>query len=385
MGPLFIKYLLHMISIARRVVTVFAIVTIFTALGYTEAANAQTVGLKGWQLNDTNTGLAGVGVDRNTLPVYTGPTDVPAGTTIRLQKITTPLNLRAGNITLDRVWVHPTTSSGTSGMITTYDVNIGGGAQNGPVTIMDSDIDGSAVTDTHIYGDCAVRGAANLYRNNMWGMGSGICYFGAASMTNVVIEQNYVHNLRGGLVLGTEQSHNESGTIRDFSGTSMVWRNNQLISKSGSDSGALFNQAYTGPINNVLIEGNLMDSYGWDLVLEPNPNSIGNNMRARDNRFGLSGYGVGYVSGSAGWAEWSSNYLYDATKTNAAGAPAPCPGGACVNTAPSTPAPTVTISATPTLSPADNHRVSLGPQRTQQAALHQTDGQARKQLQVSKP
>lgn len=275
--------------------------------------------LLGWQLTASNTGLAGAGVDRNSLPVYTGPSTPPAGTVIRLQKITKPLNLLNGNITLDRVWMQPTTASGLGGMLVTYDTDYGAdhGAP-GPVTIMDSDFDGSLVTDPMIYQECAVRGAANAYRNNMFGMGSGICIFGSPAMPNMIIENNYVHDIRGGIVNG-EQSHNETATVRNFSGTSMIWRGNYLVSKSGSDSGALFIQAWAGPIRNVTVDSNYMDSYGWDLFLDPNAFGY-SNMIATDNRFGKSGYGASAVQAGPGWTQFTNNYYYDATRTDAKGA-----------------------------------------------------------------
>jgi hypothetical protein len=190
----------------------------------------------------------------------------------------------------------------------------------GPVTIMDSDIDGSLVNDTMIYADAAVRGVANLYRNNIFGSGTGIAVFGSSAMPNVVIEGNYVHDLRAGMYGNpAQQSHNESATIRSFNGNSLVFRNNRLISKSGSDSGALFIQAWAGPIKNVSVEGNYLDSFGWDLPLEANANGY-SNMSANNNRFGKSGYGAGYVTGGSGWAQWTNNYWYDATKTDAIGA-----------------------------------------------------------------
>src|SRR5512145_2230929 len=52
--------------------------------------------LKGWQLNEFNTGLAGVGIDRSILPLYTG-SDTPAdGSVIREMRIEKQLNLSAG-------------------------------------------------------------------------------------------------------------------------------------------------------------------------------------------------------------------------------------------------------------------------------------------------
>jgi len=84
-----------------------------------------------------------------------------------------------------------------------------------------------------------------------------------------------------------------------------------MESKTGYDSGTLFIQAWAGPINNTLIEGNMMETYGWCIPLEYNNYGYGNNMRSRNNRFVRLGFGPGYVTGGPGWAEWTENYYYD--------------------------------------------------------------------------
>jgi hypothetical protein len=69
-------------------------------------------------------------------------------------------------------------------------------------------------------------------------------------------------------------------------------------------------------------------------------------MQAINNRFGTSGYGVGYVSGGPGWAVWSNNYIYDAGDPDGRGAVASCPGGACAAASDTTP-PTVSTRIIP--------------------------------------
>jgi hypothetical protein len=284
----------------------------------------------GWQLTATNVGLARLGLSCDSLPLYTGSSKPAAGTTISLKKITSSeLDLSNGNITLDRVCVKPSSAGNRASIIFGYNPDTGGN-QLGPATIMDSDIDGSVTSNNLIYATCAFRGAGSLYRNNIWGMGSGICYFDSPSVPTSVIEQNYVHDLRSGMYGSpSQQSHNESATIRSFGGTSMVWRNNKLVSKSGADSGALFIQTYAGKIQNVSLVGNYFDSYGYDLPLEAGYGNSYSNMQAVNNRFVISGYGVGYTTGGPGWAVWSGNYIYDPNAVDAKGKAASCPGGTC--------------------------------------------------------
>ena len=73
-------------TLTSTIITLSVLVSGF-ALALPALASAQTT-LYGWQLTTSNTGLAGVGVDRNTLPLYTGSCTPPAGTTITLKKIT---------------------------------------------------------------------------------------------------------------------------------------------------------------------------------------------------------------------------------------------------------------------------------------------------------
>lgn len=284
----------------------------------------------GWQLSESTVGLARLGISCDSLPTYTGPSKPASGTAISMKKITlSELDLSNGNITLDRVCVKPSSAGNRASIIFGYNPDTGDN-QLGSITIKDSDIDGSSASNNLIYATCAFRGAGSLYRNNIWGMGSGICYFGSSSVTTSVIEQNYVHDLRAGMYGSpSQQSHNESATIRSFTGTSMVWRNNKLISKSGADSGALFIQTYAGKIQNVTLDGNYFDSYGYDLPLEASYGNSYSNMQAVNNRFVISGYGVGYTTGGPGWAVWSNNHIYDQNAVDAKGKLASCPGGTC--------------------------------------------------------
>ncbi len=287
--------------------------------GTTQKSYVVVVQLMGWQLNETNTGLAGAGIDKNSLPVYDGPSTLEQGTVISLKKITTPLILVNGNITLDRCWIQPADTWGVGSLVFTYDPFMGTASQY-PNTIIDCDIDGSAITDPYVYADCAVRGIATVQRSNIFGMGDGICVFGSGQL-NALIENNYVHDLRGG-IYGGQQSHNESATIRSFDGTSLIWRNNYLISRTGSDSGALFIQAWAGYIDHVLIEGNLFYTANWCIALEANNFGYGNDMKANNNRFVDYGYGPVAVSGGPGWAEWTENYYDDPADPDHKGEPA---------------------------------------------------------------
>ena len=71
-------------------------------------------------------------------------------------------------------------------------------------------------------------------------------------------------------------------------------------------------QAYSGFYNHVLIQGNLLYTGNYDLVLMGyGENTYGNDIRARNNRFVKYGYGPVWVSSGPGFAEWTENYYDD--------------------------------------------------------------------------
>jgi len=283
-------------------------------------------GAFGWELDATNTGLAGAGIDKNTLPLYTG-TDTPtAGTTISLKKITLPtMFCAAGNITFDRCWFAPSGAAfdTRAGYIFGYDPDLAAN-QLGDVTFLDCDIDGSAITSSDVFHACAFRGAGSLYRCNIFGFGGAVAYVGSNTVTTSTIEHCYCHDNRGGL-FGTpeQQSHNEQVFIFQFGGTSFNIRNNKFLSFTGSDSAAVFIQCWD-VIQNVVLEGNALDTIGWDLALEQHGQSYAN-MSCISNRFGTSGIGPAYVDGGTGWAVWTNNFRWVPANPNQAGAVVPSP------------------------------------------------------------
>jgi hypothetical protein len=261
--------------------------------------------LMGWQLNEANTGLAGAGIDKNTLPVYTGSGTPAYGTTISLQKITKPLWLINGNITLDRCWIQPTSALTPEGLIITY--NYGDGWTPAPYssTIKDCDIDGTTMSAQAVAGACAVRGLANVIRCNIFGMGTGIAIFSYALKADCLVENNYVHDLRA-----YTGSHNESATVRSYLGNSLIWRNNRFVDKTGNDSGALFVQPFSTNIQHVLVEGNLLESYNYCIGIGNYGSNTYSDFKVKNNRFVKGGFGPVWLNNGVGFAEWTDNY-YD--------------------------------------------------------------------------
>ena len=277
--------------------------------------------LKGWLLTETNTGLAGVGIAKESLPLYTGPSRPASGAVIREQRIETGLDLSAGDITVERCWIHPLSIGSGMSVIVTYDNNHDTAPAPAPVTIRDSDIDGTALPQDNA--SLGFGGNGTVERCHIYGTGSGIAILHAGTSIPALVQGNYVHGLRAWGDPTTTGSHNDGFTIRDYAGPSVVVRNNRFDCSSGNDTGAFFIQPYAGPIDNVLAEGNLLEGGGYNIVLERKNYDYGRNLRIIDNRFHPTGCGVGYVAQGGlgyGWGEWSENYLNDATQPNNKGA-----------------------------------------------------------------
>lgn len=276
--------------------------------------SAAPAGTPGWQLTASNTGLAAQGLDCDSLPVYTGGGEPAAGTVISGMRIETPLTLFAGNITIEKSCIRPTKLNEGAHLVTTNGP-CGNSCQvtSAPVTIRDSDIDGSKLSATTIAKSCAFLGVATLQRNYMHDMGSGICFFNTGKNLDATAEGNYVTKLRAG-----GDSHNDGATIRDFETGSnpqrqLVFRNNRIDCSTGHDTGAMFIQTYGGNIDNVTLQGNLLEGGGYNLGLEAGFDNIyGRNMRAIDNRFNSTGWGPSYVTDKGlgyKWAEWRDNFM----------------------------------------------------------------------------
>jgi hypothetical protein len=291
--------------------------------------------LRGWELTETNTGLAALGLSCDDLEVYTGPSKPDAGAVISERRIESSLDLSNGDIVIERSCIRPTSVGGGMAVVTTTDVNQcddeGCAVTSSMVTIRDSDIDGSLISPENIAYSCAFQGVGTLERNHVHDTGSGICFFGTGNTLDAIADGNYVHDLRAFGDPATTGSHNESFTIRDFDPSDnpdrrLVVRNNRLDCDTGNDSGAMFIQAYAGYIDQVRLEGNLLEGNGYQLVLEANGSGYGMSMAAVDNRFSGTGYGPGYVDDGGqgyGWTTWEDNYIDDPSRPDHRGDPIP--------------------------------------------------------------
>ncbi len=288
-------------------------------------------GTPGWKLTEKNTGLSAAGLNCDTLPLYTGPAAPGTGTVISGKRIEQALVLFAGNITVEKSCIRPTKLSEAAPLVTTNGPCGSNSCQvtGAPVTIRDSNIDGSRLSASTIAKSCAFLGVGTLQRNYITGMGSGICFYNTGSTLNALAEGNYVRGLRT-----AGDAHNDGATIRDFPldrnpSRTLAFRNNRIDCSTGQDTGALFIQTYGGDIDNVTVEGNLLEGGGYQLGLESSHgNQYGRNMRSINNRFTGSGWGAAYVTANGvgySWAVWQDNHLLDPNAPDAKGKPANTP------------------------------------------------------------
>jgi hypothetical protein len=279
--------------------------------------------LKGWELNEANTGLAGVGIDKNTLPLCKLQPDpwshfiiLPAGSVIREMRIESPLDLSAGNITIERCWIRPLTAGLGSPIIQAYSPNL----KN---VIKDSEVDGTGIIDDSVIGySFAIDGVADVEGCSIHDTGSGIAIYGDKAVN---IENNYIYHLRNGYVdrVGMGWSHTDGYTTRGYNGPLLSVRNNRIVADTRYCTGAFFLQTTDGShIDNILIQGNLFEA-GSGLVMEIKfGGSYGNNKQVINNRFlGGRGYTQNFDTPLEPpiWDVWSDNYVYDPTAPDARG------------------------------------------------------------------
>lgn len=292
-------------------------------------AEAPSGGLRGWELTAKNTGLAGVGLDCASLPLYTGSQKPAAGANIH-DVITTPMDLSNGGITLDRVCVRPTSVGQGLPVLTTTDYNICCNAAPTVVTISNSDIEGAALSLHDAAMSIGFMGIANLRNNYVHDFGSGLALFNTGSSLSAVVEGNYVTHLLAYGAPGSDGNHSDGFTIRDFvlkdvPSRPAIIRNNRFDCSSANATGAFFIQTYGGDIGNVTLTGNLLEGGGYQLGMNEMGGNTYENLAASDNRFNNTGYGPAYVQDGPGWSVWKDNYLDAPSQPDHRGAPVPKP------------------------------------------------------------
>lgn len=265
----------------------------------------------GWEVTTSNIGLAGLGIDGNSLPLYTGPTAPPAGTLIENRLITVGLALYNGDIIVRKCLFRPTSVSAGAAMIVTYNNSPPYQTTPTTVTIEDCEFDGTLLSDYDAAWAVGFKGIANMYRNYIHHFGGGIGFTSTGMQLDAIVENNYVTDLVSYGDSATTGNHCDGFTIREFNAsqnparTAMI-RNNRFDCHTTNASGACFLQANIDNIDNVTIQGNLLEGNGYNLVLEEKYNTY-NNMSCINNRFNVQGFGAHYYTGPD-WVQWRENY-----------------------------------------------------------------------------
>jgi hypothetical protein len=283
--------------------------------------------LMGWDLNAANTGLAPHGLVGSQLPLYMGPSVIPAGSVISGVRFETNIDLSRGNIVIEKCCFKPTPAGYGQGLplATTTDF------QREPyppapskVIIRDCEFDGSLLSAERAAFAVGFWGIADLQRNYFHHLGGGFALYNTGSQLDSLVEGNYVVDMIAWGNPATTGNHIDAFSIRDFSAAqrparTAIIRNNRFDPTTQSNvTGAFFIQPLWERIDNVTIEGNLLAGAGWCLGLEQKTGY--SNMKAINNRFAPTGFGATYYEGP-GWTTWQENYRYDPTKIDAKGAP----------------------------------------------------------------
>lgn len=278
-------------------------------------------GVRGWRLSTRNIGLGRFGLSCDDLPTYGGPAKPAFGAKIVGKLVTVPLDLSNGGVKVRRSCIRPTSPGHLNNFLvsTTTCGDTCYPPARGRTVITDSEISGYGMTPDQIAGSCGFMGVADIKRTLLRGMGTGICIMDTGTKKSVLIEQNYVTDLRA-----ASGSHNEAATVRDFrgEGRSVVFRNNRLaIHLDGHTSGGLFIQPTWLSIYHLDVVGNLIEGIGYNLVVtnsQPGEGAEYDHIRAINNRFRSQGYGPTSIEGP-GWDVWRDNYHYAPNRDGARG------------------------------------------------------------------
>lgn len=271
--------------------------------------NNESAELKGWELNESNTGLKGDysklteldinGADEalGYLPAW-GTLTIYANKTIENKIIRDELDLSAGGITLRKCLIKPAS------------VGTGMSVVHGSDFILENcEIDGSLLSDTSHTAISITTGSC--YRSNIHGISTGIYIAKTGSATSYFVN-NYIHDLSY-----TEGSgaHMDGITVRQNDGKGeLIIKNNRVICGNADHStGAFFSQTSAGSIDYVTISNNLFEGYGYCFYLDNNGDngSYGSNIVIDNNRMNAYSGAAGPVIVEITGAVFTDNYRYD--------------------------------------------------------------------------
>jgi len=255
----------------------------------------------GWQLSAASTGLSGAGIDRTTLPVFTGT--VTAGMTLSRVKITSALDLSSvPNVTLDRVWLKPT--DGVRALIL------------GPGTVIrNSDIDASTMGTGErmgIYGNVSTQYAIQGVAMTGVSIGAWLDGNGTGTMTDTYIQAQTNNG-----------AHVDGFTRRSGTGPLLLARDR--IDASGPNvTGAFFLQStWGGSIAGVQVSDTYLEGEGYVVGMSSGSGSGDSTSVSFNNvRIRAVGWGPIATDHRINYLGWNNVLTYDPTRLPGAGSTA---------------------------------------------------------------
>ena len=278
---------------------------------------------QGWGYTDAEaqarTGIARLGLTINDMTPYTGSEFIAAGTTLTRMLFTSPVNLRAGGITITESLFRPTVAEGWNIIMSTnWDTWTAPAQKN---IIQDCEITGEALTVQNRAQLLGVDGLADVIGCDIHDVGSGIGIRASSPTTYATyITSNVVRNLTSYGDPAGSGNHCDAFTIREYvagTGRHVYVQRNWLDCETANASGAMFLQAQDN-IRQITFEQNLFDGGGWNFTLGDYGSTTYDDIYVNNNRFNPTGFGAAARSGVAP-DQWTDNYLLGSMAPNYAG------------------------------------------------------------------
>ena len=228
-------------------------VPVFLLAARGQRLQGQPPPLDGRFVNASNTGLAGIGVDPATLTTQGAITYSTAGQTITGKKFTGRATITGDNITISGCQF----VGGDVGATAYIPCRVSGGSN---FTIQDCTFTPDTGLAFYIGIDIIGGDGATIQRNDIGTCSNGIT-LDVGTITNTLIQYNYIHDLTGG----------DNDCVEVYAGSGVTILNNWLVLSSDSathDQSSINIAPYRSGIavDHVLARGNFMDGGNVSVV-----------------------------------------------------------------------------------------------------------------------
>lgn len=295
----------------------FLFIIFLTACSENNGDNG-VINVRGWELNETNTGLKG---DYSNLTDFDAEGDADLGYIPEWNTLTL-----YDNATIENRIISNEVACGANNIIRhclIRPASVGNGMPiiNGTsLVIEDCEIDAGLLTNASHIG---VSLTGSIKRCNIHGMSTGI-YINNTDSIQSVCENNYIHDL---VYTEGSDAHMDGITVRASSGTGgiLILNNRAITDNESHTTGAFFSQPYNGLIENMTVEGNLFEGCGYCLYIDNHGSGYGTNLYIINNRMNPYSCAWGPLAvdplGSVTITQFSENYIYDPDAEDGKGSP----------------------------------------------------------------